>query len=288
MQLEAGQVAAITGGASGLGFALAQEFGARGLALVLADVEEGPLRAAVERLEAAGVAVLGVPTDVRDADQVEALAAATLDRFGRVDVVCNNAGVTAVGPPMWEMPAADWEWVLGVNLGGVIHGIRSFVPHLVAQNSGHVVITASMSGLSVPPLHGPYVASKHAVVGLGEALERELAAAAPGVGVTVVCPGVVETNIIHSDRNRPGGRSQEAPALSGSVLETLVEWSRKISGPPMSAAAAAQVVVRAIEANRLHAAPNASLVGVKERLDTLLADLEKDCVDPGAPPPEAI
>src|SRR4029450_10672955 len=128
--------------------------------------EPDPLPAAVATLEASGAAAIGVRTDVRDLEQIEALADATLERFGRVDIICNNAGVSTSGPPTWETSTNDWDWVVGANLTGVFNGVRAFVPHLVAQNSGHVVNTASMAGVTVSTNHAPYVASQHRVVAL--------------------------------------------------------------------------------------------------------------------------
>jgi NAD(P)-dependent dehydrogenase (short-subunit alcohol dehydrogenase family) len=239
-------------------------------------VEAEPLADAVARLEGAGAEAIGQLTDVSSPEQVDALAAATIERFGRVDVICNNAGVTTLGPQMWEVPLEDWDWVLRVNLGGVINGIRTFVPHFVAQGSGHVVNTSSMAGLSVPPLHGPYVASKHAVVALSESLALELSTAAPGVGVTVVCPGVVATNIHDAERNRPGGRARATLELDEAAFATVVAWAQTISGPSMEPADAAQIVLRAIEANRLHVAPNGTRAGARPRVERLLADLAEE------------
>jgi NAD(P)-dependent dehydrogenase (short-subunit alcohol dehydrogenase family) len=272
MQFAKGQVAVVTGAASGLGLALAVAFAERELDVVLADVEAEPLREATARIEALGVSALGVPTDVRSATEVDALAARTIERFGRVDIVCNNAGVSTLGYA-WETSLADWDWVLAVNLGGVIHGIRSFVPHLVAQNSGHVVNTASMAGLSNPPMHGPYAASKHAVIGLTESLAVDLSFRAPNVGATVVCPGFIETRIQDSSRNRPSGDEALAANISEDDLNAVIEWSTTISGPTMSAADAAEIVLRAVEANRVHVAPNGTLAGAQARVDMLMEDL---------------
>ncbi|HEY3686792.1 MAG TPA: SDR family NAD(P)-dependent oxidoreductase [Streptosporangiaceae bacterium] len=198
-----GKVAVVTGAASGIGFALAERFAAEGMKVVIGDVEAGALAEAAARLRGSGADVLGVLTDVRDAAQVEALAERSVARFGAVHVVCNNAGVSGgVGGPAWERPLQDWEWTLGVNLWGVIHGVRAFVPRLVAQGEGHIVNTASMAGLLTGG-GGPYGVSKAGVVSLSEGLYLALRASAPGVGVSVLCPGWVNTGIADSERNRP-------------------------------------------------------------------------------------
>jgi NAD(P)-dependent dehydrogenase (short-subunit alcohol dehydrogenase family) len=274
MRLEAGQVAVVTGGASGLGLAMAQELAARGLSVVLGDVERGPLDDAVIAVEKSGVPVLGVPTDVRFADQVDALAAATIERFGRVDVICNNAGVATMSGPTWEVPLEDWRWVMEVNLSGVVHGIRSFVPHLVAQNAGHVVNTASMAGVSAGPGMAPYLASKHAVVALSEGLAAELADAAPGVRVTVVCPGSMATNIATAERNRPAELNRVGPEVDPLSVAPFMAWINSITQPELMAPAdAAAIVVAAIEADAPRAFPNGSGVGARAWMEPVLADL---------------
>lgn len=198
-----GKVAAVTGAASGIGRAMADRWAGLGMRLALADIEVAPLEAAAEELRSAGTEVITVPTDVSDGEQVDTFAAATFEAFGTAHIVCNNAGVGG-GGPMWTLTTADWQWVLGVNLWGVIHGIRAFVPRLVEQGEGQVVNTASVAGLSSPPMMGPYNASKHAVVTISETLRSELNMIADGdFGVTVVCPGWVRTRIADSERNRP-------------------------------------------------------------------------------------
>jgi NAD(P)-dependent dehydrogenase (short-subunit alcohol dehydrogenase family) len=182
---------------------MADRWAGLGMRLALADIEVEPLEAAADELRAGGADVITVPTDVSDGDEVDAFAAATFEEYGTVHIVCNNAGVGG-GGPMWTLTTADWAWVLGVNLWGVIHGIRAFVPHLVEQGEGHVINTASVAGLSSPPMMGPYNASKHAVVTISETLRSELAMIADGdFGVTAVCPGWVRTRIAESERNRP-------------------------------------------------------------------------------------
>jgi NAD(P)-dependent dehydrogenase (short-subunit alcohol dehydrogenase family) len=273
MRLERGQVAVVTGGASGLGLGLARAFAARGLDVVLADVEAGPLDAAVDEIAATGARVIGVPTDVRSAAALEGLASATLNRFGRVDVVCNNAGVVSFTGPTWEIDLNEWEWVLSVNLQGVIHGVRAFVPHLVAQGSGHVINTASMAGISAGPGMAPYLVSKHAVVALTEGLAAELALAAPGVGASVVCPGQVVTNIADARRNQPTELAVDPRQLTAEEWAAFKAWHDSISHDRISADEAAELVVEGIEADRLHIAPNGSSVGVRTWVDRLLVDV---------------
>jgi len=223
-----GKVAVVTGAASGIGRALADRWAADGMKVVLADVEQGPLDAARDELDASGADVLAVPTDVSDAAQVEALAAATLDHFGGVHLLCNNAGVGG-GGPSWEVSLEDWSWVLGVNLWGVIHGIRAFVPHLIAQDEGHVVNTASIAGFAYAPMMGPYNASKAAVVAISETLQRDLELQGSKVGVSVLCPGWVNTRIHESDRNRPGGpleRSDDLASMGREVLREVLKGGK--------------------------------------------------------------
>jgi NAD(P)-dependent dehydrogenase (short-subunit alcohol dehydrogenase family) len=171
-----GRVAVITGGASGIGLAMARRFGAEGMKLVLADVERPALQRAADDLAAQGVEVLAVPTDTSVAADVRALAATAFEQFGDVHLLCNNAGVGSRGLPIAELPLEDFEWVLAVNLFGVIHGLRAFLPHLRATDVGHIVNTASISGLYHLPRMGPYNASKAAVVALSETLRFELEA----------------------------------------------------------------------------------------------------------------
>src|SRR3954468_7330620 len=197
-----GKVGVVTGAASGIGNAVATRMAEEGMRVVLADIEEGPLADAEKALAETGAQVLAVPTDVTKGDQMDALAQKTFDAFGTVHVIHNNAGV-ATGGMMWTLTEADWQWVLGVNLWGVIHGIRVFVPRLVEQGEGHVVNTASMAGLTSVPMMGPYNVSKHGVVTLSETLSTELGLHGSPVKVSVLCPGWVNTRINEADRNRP-------------------------------------------------------------------------------------
>jgi NAD(P)-dependent dehydrogenase (short-subunit alcohol dehydrogenase family) len=190
-----GRVAVVTGAASGIGLGIAEAFGAAGMRLVVADVDGATLRRRADRLRADGAEVEAVVTDVGDADAVDDLARATIDRFGAVHVVCNNAGIIRPGRT-WELPLADWERVLRVNLLGVVHGVRSFVPRMLeAGGEGHVVNVASMAAVVPVPWIGPYNVAKHGVLALSETLQAELAAAGAPIGVTVVMPGRVRTRL---------------------------------------------------------------------------------------------
>jgi NAD(P)-dependent dehydrogenase (short-subunit alcohol dehydrogenase family) len=197
-----GKVAVVTGGASGIGNALARRFASEGARVVIGDVEAAALEHAVSELRASGASVEGVVTDVSDPAQMQALGDAAVAAFGGVHVFCNNAGVGG-GGLSWEMPLSTWEWVIGVNLWGVIHGVRTFVPLLMQQSEAYIVNTASVAGLVAAPFMGPYNASKHAVVAISETLHHELAMSAPQVKVSVLCPGWVNTKIADSARNRP-------------------------------------------------------------------------------------
>jgi NAD(P)-dependent dehydrogenase (short-subunit alcohol dehydrogenase family) len=200
MQLTQGQVAVITGAASGIGQALAREAAERGLKLVLADVDGPSLDEATANLLAGGADAIAVPTDVRDAAAVEALRDAALSAYGAVHLVCNNAGVAA-GGRTWEVELEVWRWILDVDLWSVIHGVRTFVPLLVAQDEGHVLNTASLAGLTTIAGLAPYTVAKHGVVALTETLHNELRDT--NVGVSVLCPGFVRTRIHELDRLAP-------------------------------------------------------------------------------------
>ena len=269
MKLDQDAVAVVTGAASGIGYALAAALVDRGLAVVLADVEQAALDAAVAELGGRG-RVTGVRTDVRSADEVQRLADAAVAEFGRVDVVCNVAGVAGPWRPSWEQSPDDWRWILDVNLFGVIHGIRAFVPYLVARGRGHVVNMASVAGVAPVPGggNGPYTASKHAVVGLSELLRAELDGIAPDVGVTIVCPGRVATRLRESDRNRPpefGGRPGEQP------LRPATETEPSEASP----AELAEQIIAAVESDRLFLIPGVAATRMaRARAERLLRELD--------------
>jgi NAD(P)-dependent dehydrogenase (short-subunit alcohol dehydrogenase family) len=217
-----GQVVVVTGAASGIGLALAKRFALEGARLVLADRNADAVAEVARTLEADGTEAHAVPTDVGDPRAVDALAAAAMDRFGIVHVVCNNAGIV-LGGLAWEVPLDDWHRLMQVNLWGVVHGIHTFVPLLLAHDEpGYVVNTASMAGVTAIGTLGPYVASKHAVVGLSEVLVHDLAAVGAGerIGVSVVCPGYIPTRIGLDDPSAripevaPGGVSADDAAAT--------------------------------------------------------------------------
>jgi len=195
------RVAVVTGGASGIGRALARRFVADGMRVVLADVEAAPLAATVAELEAGGAGVIGVEADVSVAADVDAVRDRALAAFGAVHVVCNNAGVGGGG--IVDAPLAVWEWTIGVNLMGVVHGVHTFLPLLLEQDEGHIVNTASLAGLGGVAGLGIYCTTKFAVVGLSESLHHDLVARGSAVGVSVLCPGFVQTRIGESNRNAP-------------------------------------------------------------------------------------
>ncbi|MET0880736.1 MAG: SDR family NAD(P)-dependent oxidoreductase [Acidimicrobiales bacterium] len=265
-----GKVAVVTGAASGIGRALADRWVTEGMKVVLADVEEGPLDAARDEFDARGADVLAVRTDVSDAAQVEALAAATLDHFGAVHLVCNNAGVGG-GGLIWEAELEEWDWVLGVNLLGVVHGIKAFVPHLVAQDEGHVVNTASIAGFAYGPMMGPYNASKAAVVAISETLKADLALHGSKVGVSVLCPGWVNTRIHESDRNRPGGPLADDEITAGrQMLGEVLKGGKQPDE-------VAHLVAAAVHEGTTHIFTGDEWIGLaRGRLETVLTELPRD------------
>lgn len=196
------KVAVITGGASGMGRAFANLFGTEGCKIVIADIEEPALNATLDELKSKGIEAIGLITDVSSESDMDALGKLALETYGKVNLLFNNAGVGA-GGPLVEQTVKDWEWVLGVNLWGVIHGLRVFLPHLLEHGDGHIVNTASVAGLTSYSYTGAYSVSKHGVVTLTETLFHEVRDMESSLGVSVLCPGIVKTNIISSERNRP-------------------------------------------------------------------------------------
>lgn len=239
MKAFAGKVAVITGAGSGFGREFARTGAALGMKLALADVQADALAATVAELEGQGAQVFGETVDVSKAEDVERLAARTLDTFGGAHVLFNNAGV-AVGGLAWESSVRDWEWVLGVNVWGVIHGMRVFTPIMLAQGGeAHIVNTASVAGLVNPQMMAAYNVSKHAVVSLSETLHHDLKLVGSSIGVSVLCPAFVPTGINASDRNRPADLANDAPpTASQAALKAQLDkavTSGKITAPQVSA-----------------------------------------------------
>ncbi len=245
-----GKVAVVTGGASGIGRAMADRFAAEGMKVVLADIEPDALASAESEMKAASAEVASRVTDVSKSEDVEELARFTVDTFGGVHVVCNNAGVGGVS---WEQTVQDWEWLLGVNLWGVIHGIRAFVPRMIDQDEeSHIVNTASGAGLHTRPWLAMYCASKHAVVALSESLHHELALMGTKTKVSVLCPAVVNTRIGESERNRPAALGNEAEEGNPAQMQAMEQAFRAMLAGGLAPEAVADAVLDAIRGERFY------------------------------------
>lgn len=284
-----GKVAVITGGASGFGKEFAQ-IGARlGMKLVLADVQQDALDATRAELEAQGAEVLAMRCDVRKAEQVQALADATMQRFNSVHLVFNNAGVGS-GGLVWENSIADWEWVLGVNLWGVVHGVRTFTPLMLecakkeAGYQGHIVNTASMAGLLNAPNMGIYNVSKHAVVSLSETLYQDLQLVGAPIGASVLCPYFVPTGISKSERNRPDDVKEEGgPTLSQTVAQAVSD--KAVSSGKVSAAEVAERTFNAIRDGQFYIYSHPQALGnVQTRMEDIVT--QRNPSDPFAAAPQ--
>lgn len=268
------RVAVVTGGASGLGRAMAMRFAREGMKIVLADVQADALKKTEDEFRQAGITVLAVRTDVSKGGEVDALADRAFQTFGGVHILCNNAGV-APGGTIWEQTDKDWEWTIGVNVWGVIHGIRAFVPRMIEQDAaGHVVNTASVAGLLSLPGMAMYCMSKHAVVTISECLHHDLAEAGAKVKASVLCPAYVPTAISDSERNRPALLREEKPK-SATDLKREEQLRHAVQSGRISAEQVADLVLEAIRAEKFYILPHQK---IKPAIETRMQDilLERD------------
>ena len=266
----AGKVAFITGGASGIGLAMARSFSAAGMRVAIADIEEHALERAAASFAPNNTQVIALRVDVADRDAMARAADETERAFGKVHVVCNNAGVGLSGP-LEEMSFADWDWVVGVNLHGVINGVQTFVQRIIAHGEGgHIVNTASLAGLMAGPGLGVYNTTKFAVVGLSETMRAELGA--HEIGVSVLCPGFVNTNILASERNRPEvlrARSDAVEPLDLAAYERFMEGM-------LDPAIVGDMTLHAIQQNEAYILTHPELAtGVSARLADIQAATER-------------
>ena len=265
------RVAVVTGAASGIGRAMAEHFAAEGMKIVLADIEQSALDEAAAAFQASGATVLAVQCDVSNGADVEVLAKSAIDEFGAVHVVCNNAGVVPPAGPIWDRTEADWKWVFGPNLWGVIHGVRTFVPIMIEQGTeGHLVNTASLAGLVSAPYLGIYNVTKHAVVTLSETLYRELATAGSQVKVSVLCPAWVTTRLADADRNRPA--ELQNPAREKTAQEEAIDQAvRGFLDGGISTDQVANAVVQAIKEERFYILTHPeSIQAVRGRMEDIV------------------
>jgi len=283
-----GKTAVLTGAGSGFGLECARRGAQLGMKLVLVDVQQDALDAATAEMQAAGAEVLPFKLDVSNAVQMEAMGSAVFERFGAPHVVFNNAGVGS-GGLIWENSLADWEWVLGVNLMGVVHGVRIFTPMMLAAAAkdpawqGHIVNTASMAGLLNPPNMGVYNVSKHAVVSLTETLYQDLQLVTGQIGASVLCPFFVATGIGVSERNRPAELRADKPTKSQMIQQAMT--GKAVGSGKVSAADVAQKVFDAIAVNQFYIYSHPKAIhSVQTRLEDILQ--ARNPTDPFADKPE--
>ncbi|MEI6720831.1 MAG: SDR family NAD(P)-dependent oxidoreductase [Betaproteobacteria bacterium] len=265
-----GKVAVVTGGAGGLGRAMAMHFAREGMHVALADIDQASLDVTAAELRALGVEAIGIRTDVSKAAEVDALAARVVAELGGVHVVCNNAGISPLGAA-WENTLADWEWMLGVNLWGVIHGVRAFTPLLLAQDEGHIVNTASVAGLINPPGSAMYNVTKHAVVALTETLFHDLAGRKSKVGCSVLCPAYVPTGIADSERSRPAALANPGATKSAEQQAREDMLKKAVRSGRLSADDIGAAVLAAVKEERFYILTHPRIKGaIQARMEDIL------------------
>ena len=265
-----GKVAVVTGGAGGLGRAMAMHFAREGMHVALADIDQASLDVTAAELRALGVEAIGIRTDVSKAAEVDALAARVVAELGGVHVVCNNAGISPLGAA-WENTLADWEWMLGVNLWGVIHGVRAFTPLLLAQDEGHIVNTASVAGLINPPGSAMYNVTKHAVVALTETLFHDLAGRNSKVGCSVLCPAYVPTGIADSERSRPAALANPGATKSAEQQAREEMLKKAVRSGRLSADDIGAAVLAAVKEERFYILTHPRIKGaIQARMEDIL------------------
>ena len=267
-----GRVAVITGAGSGFGREFARQAASRGMKLVLADISQPGLDHTVHELRDSGSEVIGLRTDVSNVDAMQALADAAIARFGKVHLLFNNAGV-ASGGLVWESTHADWQWVMGVNLWSVIHGVRIFTPLMLSHGEpAHIVNTASAAGLINAPNMGIYNVSKHAVVSLSETLYHDLQLVHAKIGVSVLCPAFVPTGIANSHRNRPAELANVTPPTASMLLAQQASVQAVASGR-ISAAEIGEITFAAIDANQFYIVPHEKILDIARQRMTDIVSL---------------
>jgi len=259
MQEFQGKTAVVTGAASGIGLGIAQQAAREGMNVVLADLEGDALREAAGSIDQTGASTLAVVTDVSRPDALRELADRTLETFGSVHLLFNNAGVFAAGGPVWETPVTDYEWQFAVNVMGVVHGIRTFVPILLDQGEeAHIVNTASMAGLTTSPLSSAYYASKHAALSLSETLYLELTQRGAPIGVSVLCPELVDTRIGNAERNRQAEfarKDDEDPDADHAERDLVADAIRELTKTGVAPSVLADRAFQAIRDDRFYVLP---------------------------------
>ncbi len=265
-----GKVAVVTGGASGLGRAMALHFAREGMHVAIADIEQENIDKVVGELKTLGINAIGARTDVSKSGEVDALAKRVVAELGGVHVVCNNAGVSPLGLA-WENTLADWQWMLGVNLWGVIHGVRAFTPILLAQDEGHIVNTASVAGLINPPNSAMYNVTKHAVVALTETLHHDLGERKSNVGCSLLCPAYVPTGIADSERNRPPELANPPMEKSPAQIAKEAMLQKAVRSGRLTADDIGAAVLAAVKEDRFYILTHPKINGaIRARMEDIL------------------